>query len=416
MAVSFTSSGTPELYSPVYNPLVFTCSSTNTAQTNFQYLFDLYITGQSGYIRTKIPADPNASGRVYYDPSEYLKDYLTKDINRNDTQIKQNTESYVQYIVKVGEEYGPNSGVTQYQDLLVDVARYAWNACIDPPTFRRYDEDEWVASYTYTGKFLTTAPDNIRLYTGKNAWVHMITSGTNVVDYLEIKTYNSSNALIQTVQIMNPYTTVGDGDDMFLRCPIGENLNTIAGAQLQLGAQPILTSAVDHYTVRGIFDDGFTTGVSIELRTYYIDRTCTGHETFTFHFLNEMGGYDTFTAYRRSDHEVTIQRKSFKRVTGSITSTTAWDYLNSDRGKINYSTKIGDRITVHSDWITEDEAVWLEQLFTSPDVLLDDSTDNFIAVNPLMDSYKREKQINSDLIKITFAFEYGYNRYRQSSI
>ena len=404
------------MFTPVYNPMPYTCSSTNVAQDNFQYLFDLYITGVTGYHRTKIPADPNASGRCYYDPQSYLKDYLTKNIDKSDNGIKQNTSSYVAYIVKVGEEYGPSSGVTQYQDLLVDATRYAWNACLDPLTFRRYAQEDWVASTAYTGKFLTTAPDNLKLRTGTNAWVHFITSGTNVVDYIDVKTYTAGNVLIQTVRIDNPYTTVSSGDDRFLRMPIGpNNLNMILNGQISLGAQPIITASVDHYTVQGWFDDGFTQSASLDLRTYYIDSTCTPYDTYTFHFLNDMGGYDSFTTIRRSDHDTKAERKSFKRITGSITSTTAWDYLNSSRGKINYSTKINDSITVNSDALTDDEATWLEQLIYSPDVYLDDSTHGLVSVNINKDSYRREKKLNSDTFIITFSFEYSFNRYRQRS-
>ena len=416
MAVSFTSSGTPDLFTPVYNPMAFTVTSTNTAQDNFQYIFDLYITGVSGYKRSKIPADPNASGRCYYDPQYLLKDYLTKNIDKSDDGIEQNSNSFVEYQVKVGEEYGPSSGVTTYADLLVDVTRYAWNSCLDPLTFRKYTQEDWVASTAYKGKFLTTAPDNLKLYTGKDTWVYFITSGTNVVDYLEVKTYTSGGALIQTVQIDNNYTTVSTGADRFLRCPIGNNLNTILGADILLGSQPIITAAVDHYTVRGIFDDGFTQSASINLRTYYIDSTCTPYDTYTFHFLNDMGGYDTFTTIRRSDHDTKIERKHFKKLVGSITATTAWDYLNSARGKTNYSTKINDKITVNSDALTDDEATWLEQLVYSPDVLLDDATHGLVSVNIDQSSYRREKKLNSDTFIITFSFEYSFNRYRQSSI
>lgn len=417
MAISFTSSGTPELFTPVYNPMAYTVSSTNTAQANFQYLFDLYITGQSGYIRRKIPADPNANGRCYYDPSGILRDFVSKNIDKNDDRIKQNTTSYVQYQVKVGEEYGPSSGVTQYANLATDDLRYAWNACMDSRTFRRYAQEDWVASVVYRGKFLTTAPDNLKLYTGTNAWVYMITSGTNVVDFIKIQTYNSAGVSQQTVHIDNPFTIISNPQDRFLRTPIGpNNLNLIAASQISNGGQPIITAAVSYYVVSGWFDDGFTQGQSIDSRTYYINSDCTNHDTYTFHFLNDIGGYDSFTTIRRSDHDTKAERKSFKRIKGSITSTTAWDYLNSDRGKINYSTKITDTITVNSDWITEDEAEWLEQLLYSPDVLLDDSTEHFIAVNIDKDSYRREKQINSDLIQVSFAFSYADMRYRQTSL
>lgn len=417
MGMFFLSSGTPDLYSPAYNPLPFSVGSTNSGQTNFQFLFDVYITGQSGYTRFKKPPDAGAGGRAFFDASQVIRDYLSKNIDKNDTAFKENTSSYVQYRLKVGEEYGVSSGVTQYADVLVDDLRYTWNGVFNQTDFNRYSQEDYIfRSGATSAKFLTSHPDSLKVRSTEYRWAYMITSGTNHIGYMRVRTYDSAGNLLQTCQISNDHATVSSGDEMFLRFPSGINMNQIPASKFLAGAQPVITASVSSFDICAFFWDGFTGARSSELRTYVIEDKCTPHDTYTFHFLNELGGYDTFTTIRKSEHDTKGEKKTFKRIVGGITSTNGWSYINADRGRINYNTTIRDTITVHSDWITEDEATWLEQLIYSPDVYLDDSTHNLISINILTDTFRRERQVNTKLINISFSFEYSYNRYRQTSI
>ena len=50
----------PKDFAPVYNKMEYLISSTNTAQTNFAYLVDIYINGSgTKTVRLRIPVRPS---------------------------------------------------------------------------------------------------------------------------------------------------------------------------------------------------------------------------------------------------------------------------------------------------------------------------------------------------------------------
>jgi hypothetical protein len=106
----------PKDFAPVYNKMEYLISSTNTAQTNFAYLVDIYINGSgTKTVRLRIPVRPSDSyGKV--DIHRVLESALTSDVG-NPLGIAGTYEapnSSLTYIVKFGEEYGAT--VVQYPD------------------------------------------------------------------------------------------------------------------------------------------------------------------------------------------------------------------------------------------------------------------------------------------------------------
>src|SRR6056300_383438 len=122
--MSVTIITTPKDYAPVYNEMVFTASSTNTAQANFNFLVDIYINGSgTKTARLRIPPEPTGDYCVVdihrvLEASANSVLFDTSDINDHEEA----PDSIVEYIVKFGEEYGAT--VTQYPDLTVDSTRY----------------------------------------------------------------------------------------------------------------------------------------------------------------------------------------------------------------------------------------------------------------------------------------------------
>lgn len=414
--MAVTLSETPQVYNPVYNPVVWTVLSTNSGQANMQYILDLYLSGSgSKTIRLFKPPDNGNGGRAYFDLSSILKGYTTHNILRGDLGFALNADSYVRFTAKFGEQYGPSSGITEYADLTVDSERYAYNAVFDSPQWRDYEDDDYVLADVQK-KFLTNIPDKIKIRSTDRRWAYMLTSGTNVVDHMVVRTYDSADALIQTVRFNNQYKGVGaDGTNRHLRFPIGTNMNNVTDTRLQ-GTLPVLTASVVKYTIQ---TNNATSGITSELRTFNIDDVCTPHDTYTMHFLNKHGGFDTFTFIRRSDVASTVERSQFKKIQGGIAGDSTkgagtYGYDNFDRGRVNFFTRIDDKITVHSDFVDEPTMLWLEELVYSPEVFLDDATDGFIAINILTTSFDRKQSVNEKLFNISIDFTYGYHRYRQS--
>ena len=89
---------------PGYNRVDWVVSSTNTAQANFEYICDVYITGETfaggaSYIRLKTPADP-VYGRGVFSVAPILNKYLSADLGNTINGFQQCSNSIKEFVMK----------------------------------------------------------------------------------------------------------------------------------------------------------------------------------------------------------------------------------------------------------------------------------------------------------------------------
>jgi hypothetical protein len=124
--------------------------------------------------------------------------------------------------------------------------------------------------------------------------------------------------------------------------------------------------------------------------------------------MNKLGGFEAFNFNKNTINAMTIDRKQFK-------APLPIGYSKSDRLKTNYNTTINDKITINSDWISEEQSALFEQLATSPIIYLERSATDFVAVNILNSEYEIKTFLTDrKMFNVTFEIEYSYSRYRQS--
>jgi hypothetical protein len=142
--------------------------------------------------------------------------------------------------------------------------------------------------------------------------------------------------------------------------------------------------------------------------TIEIVAACSKFDTIRLHWLNNLGGWDSYNFTKQSLKSMDIDRKQFKKMQ-SI------NYSKSDRLKTNYNTTITDKLQINSDWISDEMADWFQGLLTSPIVYLERGADNFIAVNITNSNYLIQQYLNArKLHNLQLDIEYSYNRYTQS--
>ena len=383
---------------PAYNDAVYIVTSSNVAQPNFKFVADIYVNSVK-VDRMLIPPHPTElSGKVNVSP--LLESRVSVDINLSDNRILPNNNSNVLYEVKFGEAYG-SSGTIVYPNLTTISGKYLWNAVLDYPTFCNYSSGD------YIGNFLTENPyvkSGMELMVEDNAWLYWNNYNLDT-SYVKVMTYNSVGTLIGTFKIDNKYTS-----SRFLRIPTGcYNILDIPDSQFILGLQPILTGAESYYTVQTFT----SSNVSISgIARYNIVDNCSRYEKRRLQFLNELGGYDTFNFTLVSKETMDIERSMFKKDLGSYGS--SYSFVNSpnDRAYSQYHTRIKDKISIQSDWVTQDQLAWLEQLVTSPDVRLDDGT-YLIPINITNTSFEKKKVVNEKLFNLQLEYTLSYDRYRQ---
>lgn len=394
---------------PVYNDDFFVVSSTNYTQPNFQYVCDIYVNG-SYITRTKtFPHPTNYSG--LFNPKRIVESYLSKDFDLTTNNWTKNTNSYCYYVLKFGEEFGADSsGTTIYPDQATSNTNYVWNGIMDYEDYIDYTTNTYTLRDS-NRKFLTNKPSAVNIQSSERDYLYGITTTSGDVYYLDINTYDSTGSKIDSYKLYNQYQDVGVDSEYFVRVGTGTyNIEASSGSVIsENGVFPIFGTGVSYYTVRTM---KFDTTVTSETKRYNITDVCTKTEAVRVFFLNKLGGYDGFTFKHKSKINADIKRSSFKKPQGSWTSSTAFAYDKSDRADTQYDTNIKDTITLVSDYVTEEESVWLEELFTSPDVYIDRNGVE-IPINITATSYETKQTAVAKLINYTIEYTYSYNRYRQ---
>jgi len=148
-------------------------------------------------------------------------------------------------------------------------------------------------------------------------------------------------------------------------------------------------------------------------------QSCTRYDNVRLAWRNRLGAWDYMNFRGKSVESVDVTSEEMESVPGT------WDlgkyaYSNYERGKQTLFTEAKRKLVVNSDWLNEDEAVWLEELFTSTDVqiLADDDYNTPSIIYPVVvtsKNYIKKTSVN-DKIKIQYTVNLEYaNKVRTNS-
>ena len=365
MSVSIT--GTPRTYTPAYNEQVVVASSTQTAQTNFRYRCEIVDNTLTNVLAT-VDVFPDANNLCVFDAKRVIESYVTSNPTLTSmTELSYCAESFKQYYVKVLERYG--STLANHSSGITSVI-YAFNAAQRWEDFVGWDDENYFIKTGNVVNFLTNAPDNQVINSNEKAFLHFGVKTDVIARYLRVRTYDSSSSLLQTVLIRNNYYDfhIANGAGKLMRAPSGWNLNDLDGAELISGAQPIITSSVASWVIDVVKSNG-TTALT-NTRTFIAGTECTPHTSYRVHFLNALGGFDSFTFNRKHEIKDTITKQSFEPVYGSV-SGGAWSYAKTEQRKKDFYIETAQTYKLNSDWISEAQSTWLYELITSPEVYIE---------------------------------------------
>lgn len=407
-------------YSPAYNELNTVASSTNVGEIDFKFIFDLYIEGVANFVRFKVAPEPQ-TGNNYGIKNfgniieSYVKSYILKDNTLLTGGFQFMDEGIKKFHVNYGEEYRAtaNDPIVVYPDLTVGTDKYAWNSALPFNEWVEYSFGDYNLS-AGNGQWLTTQKtfNTALLDVGYNG---VIASLDTDIEYLQVKTYDSAGVLIDTYNIQNLLSTGVTGSKYLSVITAPKNLNNVTSG-LVLGSQPIIDTAVSSYTCQIL--DGALSGVS-DLLTFTMKEQC-NYPIRRLHFQNKLGAFNVFNFDLVSKKAVNIDKKSYKFNPTRIDSSGQLNYDQSDRTNINYHIKSTDQYELNANWISEEESVWLEELFTSPEIYLEEIIDpvkntiKLIAVSEIQSNTYQIKTTKVDkLFNVNLIITLSNNNYRQ---
>lgn len=360
MAIFIISNLTSNKFYPSQNPINATVNSNNSGKCSFRFICDVYLNGTKVFTEKLFP-DP-VTGYGFFQVSRVCQDYIKTLISKSPVSAAISVAgstttpaSAFSLQLKFGEEYDSSltcdGTINQYTNLATSNTAYVFESAIgyeDFPTFNY--TDYLVGTQSASTKFLTNSQREIEVTYNDSYSLDFISLQTINSNFKRIvKTYDSSNTLLQTVTASNSPSTTRR-----YRVHCGPyDINTLASST-------VISQNVDRYEVYLTYNNTKIT------------------ETFTFKvkdpkafrtriaFVGLLGGIEHFTFYHRKRTSYNIERKTYSKTLQSNYSG-QWKYEVGDRGDsvFGISAKEQNQVSSYCDVATSE---WLYEMWLSPSV------------------------------------------------
>lgn len=467
---SVTLSVEPKLLEPLNSDVWYKTISGSSSVSNFKYIFrPVYrlepFTGP--YIPLniyKVPPRP-ITGEGLFTPNRVLKSYLENNVDPFQVGFFSATNSLIEYKVEYGFEYNPSlvwadtyntagnvgltfsfqHGLSQNDLIILDKDNKTLNTSYDGTcsvisvvnNYHIKTDIPWgVDTYQETGTIISLQRMSA---TSSGRWGY---NGTK--QYEEINTdfstkylLSATSSLFLTNMPQQKYITLDDYETISMILPLTStnyvynvktydaNGNLLVKYQggvglyndkrrVDFGIGPMNLSGasftnVSYYdffiSLREPFHNGnvsepFHNGNVSETKRFIIDTKCSNYVNNRVCFLNRAGGYDYFNFKLDSKRNINITRNEYDRVLD-------YNYQIGDRGRTILSQKGEITRTIVSDWITEKESIWLEELLSSPEVFILSGTTK-LPIIITDNSYEVKTVLRNSLFNLIINFKYSY--------
>lgn len=431
MAIFFAQNGQPEQFGLAYNDNVWIVETTNYSPT-LRFRMALvpinYPVGAAiGQARVyPTPATDN-NGNLYYnraffDPSRWLQSYIESEVSiplANHQGFAQRNKMHKEYMFVAQEEELDSNGVYQPGALILSDIKSVWNGVKEEIEWLDFDVNDYlINSYSQAKKFLTNAPRTQKINTGQSAFLYFVANAKFAADRYTIKAYsglNASGSLLATASVDNPISVAGGWDKMYFSIAVGTyDIVNIAAASMTGSTPSTVLNGAKSYTIQ--LRDNTNAELS-ELFTYNIDSVCSKYDPVRLQFLNSMGGFDSFNFNLKSIEEEDIQKASFVKQPREFKSAlfnlaASYNYTKGSRGTVDYDIRKTKKLTINTDYLTDEESAWMLELVSSP-IVYTEHNNELIAVTCKEKRFKKQTSLNDKLRQYTFDIEYALTNIRQ---
>ena len=281
------------------------------------------------------------------------------------------------------------NGVLQYDDVLT-LSNYKYGYYLEEFFF-----------INSTAKFLTDAPTTQYARLTDYGTFPILNFAPNYTTYpvagLDLTYYDSSGAQLATENISNQLSTGG--------WSIGLNssnqlINYFGAFPANLDGWSTVWDThkanISYYTIRD--EDNLSALYTINILCPEIK----GYEGIRLTWLNKWGTWDYYTFNMKSTRSITTNRTSYTQLGGTWNEST-FKISGYKGGKKNFRVNSTEKIKLNTDFVTEAESVWFEQLINSPEVYVLEGFQTDPS-SPALNSYVQPARItNSSYIRKTIA-------------
>jgi hypothetical protein len=405
--MAITILGEPTTPNLVNNNQVFTISSSNNTEPQFQYVCEIFeqdpstSTPLTSSIQV-VKQQPNPNGLAVFDLGSILSLQSGQmDIFGDIDSVKDNENSAKEYVIKFGEEYGTSvsSSVTLYPpDTTGSEYYYMLGGTLNPneqrPYFSwnsssKYQEEDPNDDVAFTHQFgLTDFPATQSINLGDYHTISILNGNLDGrvdnpllaqdVAWVIYKQYDATGSLLSSddLFVSNPRSFSGEfWPDVYDRQTPNSRLKHIPVGPQNLEEMVIGLDPDTAYYVVSIHPQATDTfanedGVWGEYRFDITDKNC-GYDGVRFMWKNQYGVYDYFTFGLAESTTSQVERQEYKEsnVYYSTDGSGLGTYLlSNNRGRKQFYNKVSKQHSVESDYLTQEYADVLRELFFSTEV------------------------------------------------
>jgi hypothetical protein len=316
------------------------------------------------------------------DIQKYCQDSLAPDTTAampmvfagSGTGTVQCTDAYAEYNIEITYE-----GVDLATGLLVDMGVSSDTSSVFTVFSITRQHNELMDLFYYYGTIgltnghcLTKSSRELSVCTDDNTFLTYIFPNSQETG-LEVKLYDAAGVLLSEgfTDITYPATT---NDHALFSANVG--VNSLKSTSFVSGTPDFLDPDLAYYTVSFgtpfLFPlpTGWLYTRHTEVFTFTIGGECCGRRALRLHWLNLLGGVDSYTFNSEKDYQIKTNsetgRKSLTWIIGGATP-----HSPNDFGGFKYNSKASTAFILRSKYLTNTEATFLQDLLVSPKVYVD---------------------------------------------
>lgn len=284
-----------------------------------------------------------------------------------------------------------------------------WNAARQEDEYNRDFESEYVMSSNqkFLSAYETAYDSNLTqkypIYTDDWATLDLMVATGSFATFSDIfakyEYYDSSNTFLGGDEI----STTGDDTVLRWTIPTGtRNITDIGGN----GASYLAAGTLDHYKISIYLGTGGASQLISDIFNYQIIPDCRPYDVIRLGFLNKLGGFDYWNFNLVSRYTSNIDRTQINRA-----------FLKNDskilkRGRDVIYSKAVENWTINSDFLSDDQALFIRELVESSDVYMF-SQDNQMAMPVVItdSNWQFKSGLLDGYVQYTINFVKAYDTY-----
>ena len=418
---------------PLYNlntvgqDVIFTVLDASVVSTKFNvnYIAEVHIGTDTINLATStavgtFKTTPNNAGAGMYDFRPIVESFVSAD-NVAPTTSEFKGVSYSNLPVHIIDKYSLNENTVRYLKIRFkvegsttasgavsvidteDSAQYAlFNGYLKRTDIldlvsnnfgyntTRFDLNPLTAVGVIPGNYLTNAPKiqyaNLLDYGTLSMYSADLGVNTNL-DFITIIYYDSSGSSIGSENVNNTdanggFTTYGTPTNkqvMYFGCFPGnlQNWSTTFQALVTAG-----TIQGGYYQIKASNSTHFL----LDTITIYVNcPTLKGYEPIRLAWLNQWGAWDYYTFTMKSAKTTSTKGSTYQQIEGTWNEST-YQVNGFKGGKKAFRVNATEKISMNTDFVSESESAWFEDLINSPEVYILDGYQSQ-AANPALNQY-----------------------------